>query len=226
MIESLHDKNPLYPLFSMMASFLIVIEGLLLAKSIRILYLILAIYILDLLFGYGKILLKCSLFVVPISLCVGFLAGLTSGNYLAGLQTAGRIFIIAISSITMIATPPIHLTRNLTKLKFPRPLILGMLVTIRFVPILVSESKQILEAMKTRGVNAKWYNLSCMYRSFLIPFIMRIVNMSDIMALSVETRGFDLSVKTTSVYKEVSITLRDVAYAILLLSILIGIPFL
>lgn len=226
MVESLHVKRPLYPLLSIIASLAIVVEGLLVAKSIRILYLILGLYVLNILFGYGKVLVKCTVIFVPISFIVGGLSGLTAGSGIVSLQTAGRIFIVAISAVTMIATPPIALTRNLTMLKFPRVLTLGMLVTIRFVPILVSESKQILEAMKTRGVNTKWYNLSCLYRSFLIPFIMRIVNMSDIMALSMETRGFDLSVKSTSVYKEIHFTLRDGIYTVLLISIMVLVLYL
>lgn len=226
MIESLHIKNPIYPLLSIIASLLILVEGLLIAKSMRIIYLLGALSLLYVLFGYGKILAKSLFIFIPVSIIVGGLSGLTAGTYVVGIQTFGRTMLMALSAITLISTPPITLTRNLSMLRFPRVLTLGMLVTVRFVPILVGESKQILEAMKTRGVNTKWYNISCIYRSFLIPFIMRIVNMSDVMSLSMETRGFDLAEKSVSVYKEVHFTRRDGVYTICLLAILIGVLFL
>ena len=223
MVTSLHVKNPIYPLLSILASLLIVVEGMLIAKSMRIIYLLGALCLLYIIFGYGRVLIKVLLIFIPVSFIIGGLSGLTASSHITGIQTFGRTMLMALSSVTVISTPPIALTRNLTMLKFPRVLTLGMLVTVRFVPILVGESKQIIEAMKTRGVNTKWYNVSLIYRSFLIPFIMRIVNMSDIMSLSMETRGFDLSEKSASVYKEVHFTKRDGVYTLCLVVVMIGI---
>lgn len=226
MIESLHVKKPIYPLLSIVVAILILVEGLLLAKSIRILYFLLAVSLVYLFFGYGKVFVRCIFIFAPISMFVGAISGLTAGSQVVALQTFGRTMLMALSAIPLISTPPIALTRNLTMLKCPRVITLGMLVTVRFVPILISESKQIFEAMKTRGVNAKWYNFSCIYRSFLIPFIMRMINMSDTMSLSMETRGFDLVGKDASVYKDVHFTVRDGIYALLMVIIMVGVLFL
>jgi energy-coupling factor transport system permease protein len=226
MVTSLHVKNPIYPLLSIIASILILVEGMLIAKSVRIIYLLLALSILYIIFGYGRVLMKALLIFIPISFIIGGLSGLTASSYAVGMQTFGRTMLMALSAITIISTPPIALTRNLTMLKCPRVITLGMLVTVRFVPILVGESKQIIEAMKTRGVNTKWYNVSLIYRSFLIPFIMRIVNMSDIMSLSMETRGFDLAEKSASVYREIHFTKRDGIYTLCLLAVMIGVLYL
>lgn len=218
MIESLHVKKPLYPLLSIVAAFAIVIEGLFMAKSMKVFIFMAALCVLYITFGYGKILFKILLIFIPISLFMGAISTLTSGREEAMVQIFARIVLVAMSSVTMISTPPIALTRALTMLKFPRILILGMLVTVRFIPVLRSEAKQILEAMKTRGVNNK---LSNMYRGFLIPFIMRIINMSDIMSLSIETRGFDLASNEASVYKEVRFGKRDLLYTVLLVAIMV-----
>lgn len=226
MIESLHIKNPIYPLLSIIASLLILVEGMLIAKSIGMIYLLVALSVIYILFGYGRVMIKSLFIFIPISFLVGGLSGLTANSYIIGVQTFGRTMLVALSAITLISTPPIALTRNLTMLKCPRVLTLGMLVTIRFVPILVDESKQIIEAMKTRGVNTKWYKVSLIYRSFLIPFIMRIVNMSDIMSISMETRGFELDDKSASVYKEIHFTKRDGIYTLCLVVVLISVLFI
>lgn len=226
MVTSLHVKNPIYPLLSIIASLLILVEGMLVARSIRIIYLLAALSLLYIIFGYGRVLIKALVIFIPISFIIGGLSGLTAGAQITGMQTFGRTMLMALSSITVISTPPIALTRNLTMLRFPRVMTLGMLVTVRFVPILIGESKQIIEAMKTRGVNTKWYNVSIIYRSFLIPFIMRIVNMSDVMSLSMETRGFDLAEKSVSVYKEIHFTKRDGIYTLCLIIIMISVLFL
>jgi len=222
-MENLYVEKPIYPLVSLLSSILIFFIGLSVSKEIKILYLLLALTIVYLLFGYTRVLLRS----IPVFFIIGAIVGagafLTSGNYMIGIQTTGRILLLAYSSVIMIALPPINLIRNFIQLKFPRVIALGMLVTIRFVPILLNETKQIMEAMKTRGANVRWYNLSCIYRAFIIPFLMRIISMTDIMAISIETRGFVLSDKTTTVYKEVNITKRDIVFTLFLLTIMIGV---
>ena len=76
-----------------------------------------------------------------------------------------------------------------------------MLVTLKFIPVLVGEIKQIWEAMKVRGANMNWYRPSCIYRAFIIPLVMRIIGISDTLSLSLETRAFTLDDSTSSVYK-------------------------
>lgn len=222
-MESMYVKNPIYPILGILASTLIFFVGLLISKDIALIYFLLALTVLYIIFGFKKVLFK----TIPIFLIIGAVIGLgaylSSGKYMSGIQTTGRIVLLAYSSVITISFPPINLTRNLVQLKCPRIITLGMLATIRFVPILITESKQIREAMKTRGVNVKWYNLSCLYRAFIIPFMMRIISMSDTMAISVETRGFDLNDKSTNVYKEVNFTLRDGIFTGILLIIIIGV---
>ena len=221
-MESMYVNKPIYPILSIASAMIIFCFGLIIAKDIALLYFLLALTVLYCFFGFSKVLIK----VVPVFVLIGAVIGLgatfTSGSYIPGIQTIGRIVLLAYSSVVTISFPPINLTRNLVQLKFPRILTLGMLTTIKFVPILLNESKQIREAMKTRGVNVKWYNLSCFYRAFIIPFMMRIISMSDIMALSIETRGFDLEEKSTNVYKRVDFTKRDLIFTILLILIMIG----
>lgn len=222
-MERMYVKKPIYPLFSILSGLLVFCVGLLVSKKITLIYLLVALTVVYILFGYTKVLLKA----VPIFLIVGSLVGLgaalTSSSYMVGLQTLGRILLLAYASVVMVALPPVNLTRNFIAMGLPRILTLGMLVTIRFIPILASEIRQIREAMKTRGANLSIFNLTYLYRAFLLPFLMRIISMSDIMAISIETRGFDLSDKSKLVYKKVRLTKRDIAYGLCILGLMIGV---
>lgn len=102
---------------------------------------------------------------------------------------------------------PVDLTRNLNQIKIPRKITLGMLICLNFVPILKIEVKNIKEAMKIRGVSI--LNPKIFYRAFLIPLTIRLVNISDTLALSVEARGFKMDGKS-SIYKPVKLKLKDI----------------
>lgn len=222
-MESLYIKRPIYPIISLISSLMIFCVGLFNAKKISLLYFLIGLSILYVLFGYGKALIK----VIPVFFVLGIIVGLgawfSSEEYIVGIQVTGRIVLLAYSSVIMVALQPVYLTRNLVQLKFPRALTLGMMATLKFTPALMIESRQIREAMKTRGVKISWTNLSMVYRAFLIPFIMRILTISDIMAVSVETRGFVLNEKSTVVYKPVKFYLRDFLFSLFLTMIMIGV---
>lgn len=222
-MEKLQIEKPIYPLLSLVAATAIFIIGLLIAKEITIIYFLLGLCLMFIGFGYGKVLLKVSPVFLLIGTILGIGAMISNGSKMVGLQTFGRIMVLAFSSVLMIGLPPINLTRNLVQLKVPRIITLGMLATIRFVPILMEETKQIMEAMKTRGVSMKWYNLSMIYRAFLIPFLMRIISMSDTMAVSMETRGFVLNEKSSTVYKRVEFKIKDILFIAVISILTIGV---
>lgn len=222
-MEKLYIKKPIYPVISLLSSLAVFCIGLLVSKSLAILYLLAALTVIYILFGYSRVLLQAIPLFLLIGAIIGAGAALTSGHYMAGIQTMGRILLLAYSSVVMVALPPVSLTRNLADLRVPRILTLGMLITVRFVPLLINEAKQITEAMKTRGGKVGWYHLPYLYRAFLIPFLMRIISISDLMAVSIETRGFALSDTPYSVYKHVRFAVRDGIFALSILAALTGV---
>ena len=94
-MESMYVKKPLYPILSIIASMLIFCVGLLISKEITILYFLGALTILYTAFGFGKILIK----VVPIFFIIGGIIGfgsyLSNGDYIAWIQTLGRVMLLA-----------------------------------------------------------------------------------------------------------------------------------
>ena len=106
---------------------------------------------------------------------------------------------------------PIDMTRNLSTLKAPRGLTLGMLIATSFPPVLRAEKQRVREAMKTRGAGSV-FNPKIFYRAFLVPLVMRLVNISDTLSLSVETRGFSLEKTPYTVYKKETVCISDVLF--------------
>lgn len=211
MSESLTVKTPIYPLISVFSSVLILVVGLLTAKSAACIWFLSGLWLLFLIFGYWRACVA----VLPIAgLMCAVLAGITyaiSGDMRATLAAVNRILAVCVAVIPGLALSPVLLVRNLNQLHMPRMLTLGMMITLNFFPLLGMEVHHVREAMRTRGAESL-FSPRIFYRAFLIPLIMRLVNISDTLALSVETRGFSRSGIKTSVYKTVKLRPADILF--------------
>jgi energy-coupling factor transporter transmembrane protein EcfT len=190
--------------------------GLLISKRPTFAILLVAVCALYVVFGYGRPLLRSMAIVLPVCLIVGAVALLSRGapwDPAPALQTAGRIFLLGLCAVPLISLPPANLTRCMTQLGCPRALTLGMLVAIRFVPALAGEMLRIREAMMTRGVSLARAP-SYAYRAFLVPLVMRLTGISDILALSLETRAFDIASGDATTFKPVKFEARDAVFCI------------
>lgn len=209
-------KSQVYPLLGILISVFIVVFGLVMAKNIKCLYFLGGLYAVFLLFGMWRACLK----VLPLGIILtAVFAGLTywiNKNIESTYAMANRLLAITVACIPGLSIRPVDLTRNLNQLHMPRSVTLGMMIVLSFMPLLKLEMWQIREAMKTRGVPSVFHP-KVFYRAFLIPLIMRLVNISDTLSLSVETRGFSLSRKDITVYKRVKFKVKD----ILLLAVLV-----
>lgn len=217
MSEKLLVKRPVYPLIGLLASILIIVFGVVTAKSLSCLWFLGAMWLVMLAFGYWRACLA----VIPVAAVVcAVLAGITyviSRDVQAAYAAVNRILAVCIAVIPGLALSPIILVRNFSTIKLPRMLTLGMMITLTFFPLLGGEVRQVREAMKTRGAGS-FLSPQIFYRAFLIPLIMRLVNISDTLALSVETRGFDRDSTECSVYKTVNLHAADILFFLLVLA--------
>mgnify|MGYP002508105859 CR=1 FL=1 len=126
-----------------------------------------------------------------------FSSGKNFNSALAMINRFGTIFLALVPGMSV---STIAMTRNLSQLHVPRSVTLGMLITMSFLPVLSAEIKRVREAMKTRGVGSI-FNVKIFYRAFLIPLVCRLVDISDVLALSIETRGFMLGKANYTIYK-------------------------
>lgn len=216
MSEKLLVKNPVYPLIGLLSSVIIIVIGLTTAKNPACFFFLVGMWLLFMIFGYWRACLA----VVPVSIVMcAIFAGITyavSGDVQATLASINRILAVCIAVIPGLALSPIVLVRNFSALKLPRMLTLGMMITLTFFSLLGTEVRQVREAMKTRGAGSL-FSPKIFYRAFLIPLVMRLVNISDTLALSVETRGFSNNAKDCSVYKTVKLRAADIIFLLLVL---------
>lgn len=205
-------KRKIYPIFAFAASLIFIVFGLITARGLACSCFLLGGFVWLLLFGCKR---GCKRIVLPF-VFVGGLFGLIAyfaygrdGNAaLAMINRFGSVFLaVAVGT----SVEPVDMTRCLSTLKAPRGVTLGMLIATSFPPVLGAEIKRVREAMKTRGAGSI-LNPKILYRAFLVPFVMRLVNISDTLSLSVETRGFSLDERPYTVYKKETIVLSDVLF--------------
>ena len=219
MLETFEAKKPFYPLISFSVSVIVLIFGMLFSNNLLAFAFAMAIFVLYSAFGLFKSTWKMTVAMAICGLIIGGLSFLTNKSLDAFWQTLLRMILLGLCAVPMVSTSPCDLTRCLAKLKCPRVVTLGMLITLRFIPILASEIKQIWEAMKVRGANVSWYRPGTIYRAFIIPLIMRIIGISDTLSLSLETRAFTLDDSESSVYKVITIRARDFVFLFLVIAL-------
>lgn len=213
------SKSKIYPLLGILLSISLVVFTLVRASDFNTLYFIGIVYIIFLFTGFYKSCIR----VLPIGIILTLLfSGLTYliyKNITSTYQMANRMLGIIVAIIPSMSILPVDLTRNLNQIKIPRKITLGMLICLNFVPILKIEVKNIKEAMRIRGVSI--LNLKIFYRAFLIPLTIRLVNISDTLALSVEARGFKIDGKS-SIYKPVKLKLKDILiFSLIIISVIV-----
>lgn len=205
-------KKKIYPLFVFLAGLFFIVFGLCTARSVRCSWFLAGSYLWLFLFGCRR---GCFRVFLPFLLFGGlfgtiayFAYGSSPAAALAMVNRFGSVFLAAALGMSV---EPADMTRNLSTLRAPRGVTLGMLIATSFPPVLGAEIRRVREAMRTRGAGSVW-NPKVFYRAFLVPFVMRLVNISDTLSLSVETRGFSLEKTPYTVYKKEVVCLSDVLF--------------
>lgn len=214
---SLKVKTPVYPVVSILSAVVILVFGLISAKTVAASYYLAGVWLLFLVFGYWKSCLAIVPFAIVMSAIFCGITYALSKDAVTTYAAANRILAVCVAVIPGISLEPILVVRNLSQLKAPRMITLGMMIALSFFPLLRKETQRIREAMKTRGAGNA-LNPKIFHRAFLVPLVVRLVNISDTLALSVETRGFNADDKNYTVYKEVKFGLRDLAFVLILVA--------
>lgn len=148
--------------------------------------------LLLLLLGAAFNLGRLMIFVLPLGLVTAGLALLLGENLGGAIRSFLRILAVGTSGAVLIAIHPARMAEWLNGLPLPRSVPVALLVSIRFVPVLRKETVRIREAMLARGIKFHWYRPEHLYRSFIVPFMVRLLDINDALTVSLETRGFGL----------------------------------
>ena len=109
-------------------------------------------------------------------------------------------------------TPTNILFNSLEKLKMPRPIILMLILTYRFIPIFMQAAMDALDSLRMRGVSLKVGSFirepGLFSRGIAIPLTMSMVRSSRDLAAALEARAYGNPGKRTS-FKEVKFCAAD-----------------
>lgn len=204
-------KRKLNPLIAFAAALFLVLFGLITAKYEYLSFYLIAVYLWLFCFGcYRSCLKVLPLFLVVGGLIFGIAYG-AFGDFSFAVAMANRFGAIFLAAAVGMSVEYVAMTRALSQIRMPRGITLGMLIATSFMPVLRAEIVRVREAMRTRGAGSI-FNPAIFYRAFLVPLVMRLVGISDTLALSVETRGFALGKVKYTVYKRETVTLSDVVF--------------
>ena len=210
-------RRKLYPLVAVLSGVFVIVFGLVTAKTLACTLFLCGVFVWLSLFGCLKSCLRMLPGFIPAGAAFVGLTYLLSGDAGAALAMGNRLGALCLGMIPGVNTDPVRMTRSLSQMHTPRAVTLGMLIALSFVPMLRGEIRRVREAMRTRGAGSV-LNPKIFYRAFLIPLVMRLVNISDTLALSVETRGFTLGKAPYTIYKKEKPAPSDFLYVLGLLA--------
>ncbi len=220
-MDKLKIKRPLYPILCLLVSLATLIFGLIMATKDNIYIFYIVVYVLYIAFGYYKSCLAIIPSLLVTTLVIGGLTYLITDDLITTYHAFNRALAITFPAIPSLSVGATHFVRNLRQLRAPKMVTLGMLITLNFIPLFVKEMRQIKEAMKTRGVSL-FLNLNVFYRAFILPLFVRILQISDTLSLSVETRGFVTDKVQTTIFEPIKFTARDMVFIVLFVACIVG----
>ena len=163
---------------------------------------------LVLVLGYWRPWLGVLRFVLPAGAVVGLLTWLFTGERLSLVLVLERFYLFGVTTCLVAAMNPGDLSRALNRVRCPRHISLGFLITVRFIPVLKSEMDRIREAVRVRGLRLSWKRPGQAHRVLLLPLVVRLIHISDTLALSLETRAFSAPGRPTAL-RTPGLTWRD-----------------
>lgn len=140
----------------------------------------------------------------------GFAATIFIINMLVGYSIIEAIVysmrfvaIVGSTSIFFLTTSPDELEHVMRWFRLPRDLIFAYVTAVRFVPVLMLDALQIMDAQKSRGLEIEKGNIFKRIRNFspvLIPLVINAVVRSGELAEAMEVRAYGAVKKPTMLY--------------------------
>ena len=148
-------KSNLYPLIAIASALIIMVFGLVMARTEKCSYFLLGALVWVIPFGCYKQALKALPLFIVFGGVFALIAYFSSGkNFDSALAMANRFGAVFLAIVPSMSIQAVAMTRNLSQLHTPRGITLGMLITMSFIPVLRAEIKRVREAMKTRGAGS------------------------------------------------------------------------
>jgi energy-coupling factor transport system permease protein len=214
--------QPLHPLLSVACAAVALTFGLLLRDATTLLTFVAGLGLIFMMVGYGVLLARIARIVIPLAALIGVLAALFGGGVSGGLMTFGSISLLGLTIAFAWTIDPTQLARALRQAGAPPLVALSLLITVRSIPTLVGEAVRIRDAMRVRGLSLRHTPLRILYRALVVPLLIRVLTLSESLALALETRAFTGDPCAT-IYRPVALHGRDYATLALMVILMSGV---
>src|SRR3990172_6442150 len=114
------------------------------------------------------------------------------------------IAIVGATSVFFLTTPPDELELVMRWFRIPRDIVFAFVTAVRFVPVLMLDALQIMDAQKSRGLELQKGNIISRLRRFipiLIPLVVDAVIRSGELAEAMESRAYGAVRNPTSIFR-------------------------
>ncbi|HVC27314.1 MAG TPA: energy-coupling factor transporter transmembrane component T [Nitrososphaerales archaeon] len=148
----------------------------------------------------GRTVAFSGLFAVFI-FAVNLLFGLGLVN--AILYSFRFLAIISSTSVFFVTTSPDELEQIMKWMRVPRDVVFAFVTAIRFIPVVMLDAFQIMDAQKSRGLEFERGNILRRVRNMvpiLIPLVVNSVIRSGELAEAMESRAYGSTPRPTSLY--------------------------
>ncbi len=112
--------------------------------------------------------------------------------------------IISSTSLFFVTTSPDELEQIMKWLRVPRDVVFAFVTAVRFIPVVMLDTFQIMDAQKSRGLELEKGNLIARVRNMipiLIPLVVNSVIRSGELAEAMESRAYGSTPHPTSLYR-------------------------
>ena len=113
------------------------------------------------------------------------------------------IAIVGSTSLFFLTTSPDELEYVMKWFRLPRDLVFAFVTAVRFIPVLMLDALQIMDAQKSRGLELQKGNFFKRIRNFipvLVPLVVTAVIRSGELAEAMEARAYGVTKRPTSLY--------------------------
>ena len=142
------------------------------------------------------------------------------GNFALAVVFGLRLFaVISSTSIFFLTSTPDELEHVMKWMKIPPDFVMVFVIAVRFVPVLLLDSLQIMDAQRSRGLEFDKGNIIQRFRNaipVLVPLIAVALNRSIDLAEAMDSRAYGATSRPTSLY---TLTLKRSDYIALVVSV-------
>jgi energy-coupling factor transport system permease protein len=153
-----------------------------------------------------------------------------TGSLATSILYAVRFIAIVVStSLFFITTSPDELEQVMKTFRLPRDVVFAFVTAVRFIPVMLLDTIQIMDAQKSRGLELEKGNILKRVRSMipiLIPLVVNSVVRSGELAEAMESRAYGAVARPTSLVQyRASATDRVVSVVALILFVFTAYSF-